>query len=213
MSIMYKGKQIAGNEVSLSEVRVQVDKGIEKINTTTETTKNNAISEINSVKQSSINQVRTEGANQIALATEQAEIATRKAIEAVGVPIGTEISIASSSTYIPEGAVLEDGAEYNKTQFPTLWENYIETNLLNTCTYDEYENDLIKYGECSKFAIDTTNNKFRVPFAESDNLIKFIVISDGIINESEMDWSNYMTALDGKADKTYYQINYWGEND
>ncbi len=37
------------------------------------------------------------------------------------------------------------------------------TARLATCTYAEYAEDISNYGQCAKFAVDTTNNKFKVP--------------------------------------------------
>lgn len=68
-------------------------------------------------------------------------------------PIGTIIPVNANSSYIPEGTLPCDGAEYSKAQFEQLWENYIKTSFLNTCTYEEYEQDLATYGQCGKFGI------------------------------------------------------------
>lgn len=70
-----------------------------------------------------------------------------------GQPIGTVFSLNSTISYCPEGCLSCDGTEYSKAQFEHLWENYLTSNLLNTCSYEEYEQDLATYGQCSKFAV------------------------------------------------------------
>lgn len=83
----------------------------------------------------------------------------------VGQAIGQIIQLACTADYVPEGSVPCNGYEYSKDQFPGLWVNYLtsEPPLLQTCTYEEYEADISAYGQCGKFAVDTTNNKFKVP--------------------------------------------------
>lgn len=87
--------------------------------------------------------------------------------------IGQVIQVLCSSNYIPFGTLPCDGTEYNKTQFPDLWNNYLiaDTPLLQTCTYEEYQQDITTYGQCIKFAIDTINNKFKVPTIKDGSYI------------------------------------------
>lgn len=80
-----------------------------------------------------------------------------------GLVIGQIVSINCTADYVPEGCLPCNGSEYSKAQFNDLWNNYLTTNLLNTCTYAEYEADLTTYGQCAKFAINTTNETFKVP--------------------------------------------------
>ena len=80
-----------------------------------------------------------------------------------GLPIGTILSVTASNSYVPEGSLPCDGAEYTKAQFNDLWINYIETNYLNTCTYTEYESEIATNGQCAKFAVDADNLTFKVP--------------------------------------------------
>ena len=42
-----------------------------------------------------------------------------------GMPIGTIYPLSCSSSYVPEGSLPTDGAEYSKAQFTDLWENYL----------------------------------------------------------------------------------------
>jgi hypothetical protein len=44
--------------------------------------------------------------------------------------------------------------------------------LLNTCFYSEYQLDIIKYGQCGKFAIDLENKTFRVPLIKDGAVIQ-----------------------------------------
>ena len=69
-----------------------------------------------------------------------------------GLPIGSVYTANSASTYVPEGSLPCDGSEYTKSQFEQLWEKYFITNLLNTCSYSEYESEISANGYCSKFA-------------------------------------------------------------
>lgn len=85
----------------------------------------------------------------------------------MGMPIGTEIALYCDTTYVPEGCVPCDGSEYSKSQFQDLWNNYLTSNLLNTCSYEEYEADLGAYGQCGKFAVNTALETFRVPYKKN----------------------------------------------
>jgi hypothetical protein len=78
-------------------------------------------------------------------------------------PIGAIYALNCSPSYVPDGCLPCDGTEYLKAQFYSFWINYIETNYLNTCTYEEYESEIETYGQCAKFAVDTDNFKFKVP--------------------------------------------------
>ena len=56
-----------------------------------------------------------------------------------------------------------DGTEYNKSDYSVFFTTYLAGGKLATCTYEEYESDITTYGQCAKFGLDTTNNKFKVP--------------------------------------------------
>lgn len=43
---------------------------------------------------------------------------------------------------------------------------------MNTCTYSEYDSEVETYGQCGKFAVDTTNQKFRVPLIKDGTVIQ-----------------------------------------
>ena len=80
-----------------------------------------------------------------------------------GLPIGSIIQLSCTFDYVPEGTLPCDGAEYTKAQFEQFFTNYLVGGKLNTCTYTQYQSDITTYGQCDKFALDTTNNKFKVP--------------------------------------------------
>ena len=87
--------------------------------------------------------------------------------------VGQIISVLCSSSYIPFGCLPCNGLEYDKTSFKDLWTNYLTTitPLLQTCTYEEYASDITTYGQCAKFAVDTENNKFKVPTIKDGSYI------------------------------------------
>ena len=91
------------------------------------------------------------------------EVAADGTISAASLPIGSVFPVVCSSTYVPDNCLPCDGHEYSKSQFTELWTNYLTAGYLNTCSYSDYTSDLTTYGSCAKFAIDTVNNKFKVP--------------------------------------------------
>ena len=117
-------------------------------------------------------------------------------------PIGAILTINASNTYVPDGCLPCDGAEYNKSQFVELWDNYLQGGLLSICSYTEYENDLLTYNKCEKIGIDTVQNIFRVPtIPEELDLKYFVVVANGQTNQSQMDWSQWSSNLSSKVDK------------
>lgn len=97
-----------------------------------------------------------------------------------GMPIGLIYPLVCTKDYIPDGSLPTDGAEYSKSQFNSVWGDYLtgETPLLNICTYTEYEQDLLTYGQCSKFAVDVENEKFRVPLIKDGAVIQQALTND-----------------------------------
>lgn len=93
--------------------------------------------------------------------------------ETSGLSIGTIFPCVCSADWTPENALPVDGTEYVSSQFLTLWSDYLTatTPKLATCTYDEYASDIATYGQCAKFAVDTTNNKFKVPTIKDGSYI------------------------------------------
>ena len=90
-----------------------------------------------------------------------------------GLSIGTIFPCVCSANWTPENALAVDGTEYASTQFPTLWTDYLtaETPKLAVCTYAEYSADITAFGQCAKFAVDTVNNKFKVPTIKDGSYI------------------------------------------
>lgn len=207
-----------------------------------------------------------------------------------GLPIGTIYSSVASDSFVPYGSVACDGAEYSGITFKDLFDNYLITGKLATCTYGEYAQSLSTYGNCAKFAIDTVNKTFKVPTISNGTFIEqgtnnachnaglpnitgtftalhqrpadimatgafeytdqaigengernseketplfsfdasrsnsiygasttvqpkavelryFVVISTGDLNKADMDWSEYMVSLQGKANKNLDNID------
>jgi hypothetical protein len=91
---------------------------------------------------------------------------------AAGLPIGAIYPVMCTDDYVPTGALPCNGSEYSQSQFKDLWTNYLVAGLLNTCTYDEYAQDITDYGSCAKFAIDTDNNTFKVPTIKDGTFIQ-----------------------------------------
>ena len=104
--------------------------------------------------------------------------------------IGQILEVTGTADYTPEGCLLADGAEYTKAQFPDLWADFLTgTPKLQTCTYTEYANQIAEYGFCNKFAVDTTNETFKVPTRNKyRKLVKKIVNSDSWANLYDDGW-------------------------
>lgn len=104
--------------------------------------------------------------------------------------IGQILEVVSTADYTPEGCLLADGAEYTKAQFPDLWANFLTgTPKLQTCTYTEYANQIAEYGFCNKFAVDTTNETFKVPTRNKyRKLVKKIVNGTSWANIYDDGW-------------------------
>lgn len=45
-------------------------------------------------------------------------------------------------------------------------------SLLNTCFYDDFASEIETYGQCGKFAVDTVNEKFKVPLIKDGAVIQ-----------------------------------------
>ena len=85
--------------------------------------------------------------------------------------IGAVVSYMASDTYVPNGCVPANGAEYTMSQFPTFYTDYLVGGKLLTCTYAAYSTQLAASGNCAKFAVDTVNKKFRVPMLKDGDSI------------------------------------------
>ena len=149
-------------------------------------------------KEIAIQQTNTTTEN-VEIAKEQAELAKQKAKEA-GLIIGEKIAIFSSESYVPECCLPCDGSTYNCSEFQTFYDNYISENntLLNVCTFEEYEADILSSGQCPKFAVDTVNGTFRVPLIVDEKIDYFVVVANGQINQTLLDWSALASSLQAK---------------
>ena len=135
-------------------------------------------------------------ANKAVEATEQADYAEQKALEvtavlagaantslsnltdngkavirenSAGMAIGMIFPCLAEESYVPEYALPCDATEYSGALFPELWNEFLtsSTPKIVTCTYEEYELEVTEKGCCAKFAIDTINNKFKVPLIKN----------------------------------------------
>ena len=93
----------------------------------------------------------------------EAGIEVIKQNSGAGMPVGTIFPHTCSASFVPENSLPCDGTEYSKTQFSTLWTNWLVGEKLNTCTYEEYEQEITSTGECLKWGLDVANGKFKVP--------------------------------------------------
>ena len=80
-----------------------------------------------------------------------------------GMPVGTIFAHTCAVDFVPENSLPCDGSEYTSSQFPSLYTSWLVDGKLNTCTYEEYQQEISLYGECLKWALDTENEKFKVP--------------------------------------------------
>ena len=99
-----------------------------------------------------------------------------------GMPIGTIFSHTCSASFVPENSLPCDGAEYSQSQFPALWADWLVGAKLNTCTYEEYQQEITTYGKCAKFGIDTVSGKFKVPTIPDGTVIQSAMTDDKLGN-------------------------------
>ena len=83
-------------------------------------------------------------------------------IQTVGTPVGAFVGISATSSYIPEGCVPCNGAQYSRAQFPTFYDGWLNGKIA-TISYTEYANQISTYGFCDKFGLDATAQTFKVP--------------------------------------------------
>lgn len=130
----------------------------------------------------------------------------------------------------PNGGVWCDGSEYTQAQFPDFYTMLVNGDIPST-TYENYTAELTANGVCGRFALDTANTKFRVPTladaffssAVASNIGDYIgaklaassgtLTSGGVkyrpyvmlyvaaVEASTAQAAEFITALDGKADK------------
>ena len=85
--------------------------------------------------------------------------------------IGSIMSITAAEGYVPNGTVPADAAEYTREQFREFYDTYLVGGKLLTCTYAAFAAQVALTGNCAKFAIDTTAQKFKVPLLKNGDSI------------------------------------------
>lgn len=97
-------------------------------------------------------------------AAASAETALEAAVKATIGNIGDiQFTIRSD---VPNGSVWCDGTEYSKAEFPDVYALLVSGKLYNT-TYETFNNLMTNHGSCGLFALDTVNEKFKVPSLNS----------------------------------------------
>ena len=85
--------------------------------------------------------------------------------------IGSVQSVMATESYVPNGCVPANGGEYTREQFKTLYDVYLSTGKLLTCTYDAWTAQVGITGNCAKFAFDAASQKFKVPLLKDGDSI------------------------------------------
>ena len=86
---------------------------------------------------------------------------TTKALTAIGVIVYAVRKV--------EGTELCDSTEYSGNTFPDVWTMLTDGRLPST-TYSDYNSKVSSNGFCEKFALDTSNKKFKCPMLTSIKL-------------------------------------------
>lgn len=88
--------------------------------------------------------------------------------------VGQIIQAVCTSSYIPNGCIPCDGTEYTADRFLDFWTNYLtcQPAKILTCTYNEYNTEINTYGQCAKFAVDTSAGKFKAPTIKDGSVIQ-----------------------------------------
>ena len=85
--------------------------------------------------------------------------------------IGSVHPVMATDTYVPNGCVPANGGEYTRAQFPTFFDDFLVGGKLLTCTYAAFAAQVALTGNCTKFALDTDAQKFRVPLYKDGDSI------------------------------------------
>ena len=159
----------------VQKAQTTAETSIKSLQTSAEKSVTTGIANIETSKQNAILDITTAGTEQVANIKQTGfymqddklyyidSKGETKEFKSGSMPIGTIFPMLCSSSYVPDGALPIDGTEYTKALFPNFYTNFLVAGLLNTCTYDEYASDITTYGQCVKFALDTVNEKFKVP--------------------------------------------------
>lgn len=160
---------------AVQKAQTTAETSIKSLQTSAEKSVTIGIANIETSKQNAISDITTAGAEQVANIQQTGfymqgdklyyinSDGETKEFSSAGMPIGMVFPMLCSNSYVPDGALPLDGAEYTKALFPNFYTNFLVAGLLNTCTYEEYASDITTYGQCGKFALDTENEKFKVP--------------------------------------------------
>lgn len=160
---------------AVQKAQTTAETSIKSLQTSAEKSVTTGIANIETSKQNAISDIITAGAEQVTNIQQTGfymqddklyyinSDGETKEFKSGSMPIGMIFPMLCSSSYVPNGALPLDGTEYTKALFPNFYTNFLVAGLLNTCTYDEYASDITTYGQCGKFALDTVNEKFKVP--------------------------------------------------
>lgn len=85
--------------------------------------------------------------------------------------IGSVVTMLCADNYVPNGAVPANAAEYTREQFREFYDTYLVGGKLLTCTYAAFAAQVALTGNCAKFALDTTAQKFKVPLLKNGDSI------------------------------------------
>ncbi len=85
--------------------------------------------------------------------------------------IGSIQTMLCADSYVPNGTVPANGGEYTQEQFREFYDTYLAGGKLITCTYAAFAAQVALTGNCAKFALDTTSQKFKVPLLKNGDSI------------------------------------------
>lgn len=117
-------------------------------------------------------------------------------------PIGTIIPVFCSNNYIPEGCLPCDGNEYSESLFPNFYTNYLISEKICTCSYEEYNTEINTYGKCAKFGIDLENKKFKVPKLPDGTFIQQALTNEEIGKSYQAGLPNITGSINGNAGRS-----------
>lgn len=86
--------------------------------------------------------------------------------------VGQIVAFMCTKDWVPEGCLPCDGSGYAKSSFENFWTNYLITGILQTCTYEEYDQIVAEYGSCLKFGVDSVNETFKAPLLKDGTFIQ-----------------------------------------
>lgn len=108
----------------------------------------------------------------------QLDYINKEEIGGASMPIGTIFAHTCTASFVPENSLPCDGTEYAQTQFQKFYTDWLVGKKLNTCTYEEYQQEISTYGKCAKFGLDTENGKFKVPTIPDGTYIQQAMTDD-----------------------------------